>query len=386
MMLKTSTFTLIFLTTAIGAEADKAIKKLWGETTESSFESVLQYAPRLMGYTFEDIITSRLSQRATKTIIGTARLPFDPTKSAYELSDGLSNIPGVIHDAVSDTVGLIKNVNYASYPKTSRIRLCSSNLVSNLTSEVTPMHLVNPMFHLGAIIDEKLYETTDSTAGSYELRDQVEKGGLVCHNIPIKSYEPVDLAIERLMCIDRGFEQSYDFLGYNCGGYTKDVLLMAGLGFPQAINWGVGTELTLPRHEEDYKNNKAKIRKECDDHIQNIRSMIFKLNRGIKPTRELQNFLSTNTEIGMGLFFQLLVLKDKVDNFDLSPILTRFKKMDELSSVILDSRGEIRRKYRYLFQNLIETIPEGGFIYDSRYAPAYEILKKAIDSKDLPKK
>ncbi|MBG60900.1 MAG: hypothetical protein CMJ16_10615 [Peredibacter sp.] len=266
MMLKTSTFTLIFLTTAIGAEADKAIKNLWGETTESSFESVLQYAPRLMGYTFEDIITSRLSQRAAKTIIGTARLPFDPTKSAYELSDGLSNIPGVIHDAVSDTVGLIKNVNYASYPKTSRIRLCSSNLVSNLTSEVTPMHLVNPMLHLGVVIDEKLYETTDSLAGRYELRDQVEKGGLVCHNIPIKSYEPVNLAIERLMCIDRGFEQSYDFLGYNCGGYTRDVLLMAGLGYPQAINWGVGSEFTIPRHEEDYKSNRAQIRKKCDDH------------------------------------------------------------------------------------------------------------------------
>lgn len=380
MMLKTSTFTLIFLTTAIGAEADKAIKNLWGETTESSFESVLQYAPRLMGYTFEDIITSRLSQRAAKTIIGTARLPFDPTKSAYELSDGLSNIPGVIHDAVSDTVGLIKNVNYASYPKTSRIRLCSSNLVSNLTSEVTPMHLVNPMLHLGVVIDEKLYETTDSLAGSYELRDQVEKGGLVCHNIPIKSYEPVNLAIERLMCIDRGFEQSYDFLGYNCGGYTRDVLLMAGLGYPQAINWGVGSEFTIPRHEEDYKSNRTQIRKECDDHIKNIRSMITKLNKGIRPSKELRSILSTNTEIGMGLFFQLLILKNKVNNFDLSPVLKRFKELDELPELILNSKGEIRQRYRYLFQNLIKTIPKSGQIYDSRYDQAYKILDLAKDT------
>lgn len=380
MMLKTSTFTLIFLTTAIGAEADKAIKNLWGETTESSFESVLQYAPRLMGYTFEDIITSRLSQRAAKTIIGTARLPFDPTKSAYELSDGLSNIPGVIHDAVSDTVGLIKNVNYASYPKTSRIRLCSSNLVSNLTSEVTPMHLVNPMLHLGVVIDEKLYETTDSLAGRYELRDQVEKGGLVCHNIPIKSYEPVNLAIERLMCIDRGFEQSYDFLGYNCGGYTRDVLLMAGLGYPQAINWGVGSEFTIPRHAEDYKSNRAQIRKECDDHIKNIRSMITKLNKGIRPSKELRSILSTNTEIGMGLFFQLLILKNKVNNFDLSPVLKRFKELDELTELILNSKGEIRQRYRYLFQNLIKTIPKSGQIYDSRYDQAYKILDLAKDT------
>lgn len=380
MMLKTSTFTLIFLTTAIGAEADKAIKNLWGETTESSFESVLQYAPRLMGYTFEDIITSRLSQRAAKTIIGTARLPFDPTKSAYELSDGLSNIPGVIHDAVSDTVGLIKNVNYASYPKTSRIRLCSSNLVSNLTSEVTPMHLVNPMLHLGVVIDEKLYETTDSLAGRYELRDQVEKGGLVCHNIPIKSYEPVNLAIERLMCIDRGFEQSYDFLGYNCGGYTRDVLLMAGLGYPQAINWGVGSEFTIPRHAEDYKSNRAQIRKKCDDHIKNIRSMITKLNKGIRPSKELRSILSTNTEIGMGLFFQLLILKNKVNNFDLSPVLKRFKELDELTELILNSKGEIRQRYRYLFQNLIKTIPKSGQIYDSRYDQAYKILDLAKDT------
>lgn len=380
MMLKTSTFTLIFLTTAIGAEADKAIKNLWGETTESSFESVLQYAPRLMGYTFEDIITSRLSQRAAKTIIGTARLPFDPTKSAYELSDGLSNIPGVIHDAVSDTVGLIKNVNYASYPKTSRIRLCSSNLVSNLTREVTPMHLVNPMLHLGVVIDEKLYETTDSLAGRYELRDQVEKGGLVCHNIPIKSYEPVNLAIERLMCIDRGFEQSYDFLGYNCGGYTRDVLLMAGLGYPQAINWGVGSEFTIPRHEEDYKSNRTQIRKECDDHVKNIRSMITKLNKGIRPSKELRSILSTNTEIGMGLFFQLLILKNKVNNFDLSPVLKRFKELDELSELILNSKGEIRQRYRYLFKNLIKTIPKSGQIYDSRYDQAYKILDLAKDT------
>ena len=108
--------------------------------------------------------------------------------------------------------------------------------------------------------------------------------------------------------------------------------------------------------------------------------MITKLNKGIRPSNELRSILSTNTEIGMGLFFQLLILKNKVNNFDLSPVLKRFKELDELTELILNSKGEIRQRYRYLFQNLIKTIPKSGQIYDSRYDQAYKILDLAKDT------
>ncbi len=362
------------------SEKQDAINNLWN-TKSGKLESTLLYVPRLIQYTVEDIVTSRTSHRIGKTATGTVALTKDTQKGGYELADSIVNIPGTVHDIASDAVGLTKNIYQAGFKRTNRIQMCSTNLISNLTSKLTPYHFFNPGNHLGVVVDDDLFESTDSMAGSRELRKQNNKGGMVCHNVGIKNEDTIDLAVERLMCIDDYFYMSYDFLKYNCGGYTKDVLNMSGMTFPQGVNWGVGSEFISISKEDAYKQKKKDAMKYCSGYVDQIKRLILKLSNGEGAMEEISYLRRESKPIGMGLYFQLLVLQENDHSLDLRFLLDRFYNEHKLFKIVLNSKGEIKLKYRSFFKNLINTIDSDQFVYGAECSQAYYIIKTAQEGK-----
>ena len=349
---------LLTVSSIASASNQHALEKVWGEDKENILEKSLLYLPRLVLYSVDDIVTSRTSHRIVNTVSGAAKLAYDSVKGGYELADGLVNIPATIHDATADVIGLAKNVRFAASPRSSRIQLCSTNLMSNLTHDLTVGHFVMPSFHLGVVIDKDHYETTDQLAGSAELRDQVSKGGMVCHDVAIESDETESIAIERLLCVDQEFSYRYDFVNYNCGGYTKTVMNLAGLGYPQHINWGVGAEFVINSTKDSFKDDMSDTKSICDNHINQVKNLIFKIQANQNIDSEIDYFSQKYryNKLSFALKLQLEAFHLKNPHLGLGRIIDNHGKVTESEfKVIVNKKGLIKRKYKKLLSNIAKS-------------------------------
>ncbi|MBS1984213.1 MAG: hypothetical protein JST16_08575 [Bdellovibrionales bacterium] len=171
-----------------------------------------------------------------------------------------------------------------------RIQLCTSNLASGLSRRLTAAHAINPANHIALYIDGGVYETQDPRATN-DLSDASIKGGIHCTPVPILNGEPESIAIERLECVDKHFNTGYSFATYNCGGYTHDILKMAGLGVAAFENFGIGGEFAS-RNGKDMKESIRRTTEKCNQHIHSLRKAISTLESGKDATLELKTLES----------------------------------------------------------------------------------------------
>lgn len=281
----TTILAVSLFTLSLGAQAsgfsDEYLDKVWGEQKENSLTRVGLYAPRLVGGTLKQIFWGRSARRIVRTgeagvnaingeITGDQELV---EKSGYQASDSAINVLGLGHDVVADIGASAKNVTSATSYRSSRIKLCTTNLMSNLGQQLNYTHFFNPAYHIGVIFDGMYDETSDGGASSDELRRYNDRG-IVCEDVPVLSNEPEAIAIERLTRMDTVFNPGYDFTSYNCGGYTRDILKSSGLGYPSFLNMGIGSEIDLKGSHKRLEDERQTAILKCDEHINMVRELI----------------------------------------------------------------------------------------------------------------
>ncbi len=283
------------------------LEKQWGQGQKNT---AAQVALNMLNFPLNVIIhilAEQVASRVINFIYATYNLVRGNSKQAIAFyQDSLVNGPGLLADAISDVGTLVKQFFYASAPTSSRIRLCTTNIVlpDNLTPDLRYMRasylrFINPMVHVGVIIDQGPhrggYETLDPKSYNYLTKASEAGGDVRCQYVPLMSGESESLAIERLECVDREYwNAEYGFFAYNCGGYTKDILEWSGLGYALYANLGIGSDFS----GKDIKNaesHRQRIAGKCDSHIASIRNIIDALEKGqeMNPASSLFLFKSS---------------------------------------------------------------------------------------------
>ncbi len=260
------------------------------------------YFSRLLADSIMSILAGQTASRAANSVdaIGSAAQG-NSQRVAVLYADSLANIPGLLADMTSDAGSMVKQFMYASAPASSRIQLCTANTIRPENNPTCALvRSLNPLVHIGVLIDGGRgrggYETRDPPQdGIFEAA--LKAGGDVrCRTVPLMSGESESLAIERLECVDRIYheEAPYDFLKYNCGGYTKDILEWSGLGYSLFANLGIGSDISS-KDLKQMESSRQKIAAKCGSRISAIRNAIATLEGGRALDGPTLNFLKNPT-------------------------------------------------------------------------------------------
>lgn len=374
----TTSLILITMTSGVSAQtfADKALDQVWGERKESDFARVGLYTPRLVGGALKNVFLGRTAKRVANTGVAGVNAAVGSiegdqeqlTLSGYQAADSAVNVLGLGHDMVADIGASVKGVTSATSYTTSRIQVCTTNLMSNIRYNLTYEHFFNPAYHVGNLIDGQYDETSDGGASPNQLRYHAAKG-IKCDNVPVLSNEPESIAIERLTCTDTHYEVDYDFVGYNCAGYTRDVLKVAGLGYPTFLNMGIGSELDLKRIEKGLKGQKEEVAAICDEHIAKVRKMILLTSEGRTLPVELEEHFESNSyngnRLSADLALQLIILastsKNDVLREQVREITLSARKQKKFYLVYYKANDpetrELSRTYHQTLKNIMAANP-----------------------------
>lgn len=249
--------------------AASRLSRVWGIQNETWWIRVLKYPFRLVYHAGDRVIRSR----TTNSVVNLAR---------REFSNSALNPLLAAHNASMDLGRLMTVPIDAAYAETSRIELCTSNLIYNAfgqdTTAMRALASVNPLLHVGVIIDDQ-YETRDSLmqGSSGSLLNARSQDDVYCHKLSIRSNEPEPVVLERLRCLNEVFgnNMEYSLFGYNCGGYTRDILEAAGLSYPPFVNMMIGSNINT-RSAQDTQNL-ANAKEYCENHLRLSRLMINSL-------------------------------------------------------------------------------------------------------------
>jgi hypothetical protein len=263
-------------------------QKLWFDPDESAGKKATLFAPRLLGRPVFELFKGKTVHRVLNTGMGVEyvakALDGDQedglTCAGYRSADGLLNPGGTLNDLIADTAFLAKSPTYSTSGLSNRIQVCTENLSTAASSTLTKGHPLDPMMHVGVMIDHGVYGTADPAGSSGMLADALSKGGIRCYPAPNLSNETQSVAIERLECANSNYSFDYRFMTNNCGSYTADILKIAGLGFPDLPNAGVGLLNRTQKRKRDAEMKKTKDF--CDMHMQNFKDAIGALEEG-KP-------------------------------------------------------------------------------------------------------
>lgn len=374
----TTSIMLITMTGSVSAQtfSDKALDQVWGERKESDLARVGLYAPRLVGGALKNVFLGRTAKRVVTTGVAgvnaaVGSLEGDQEQvalSGYQAADSAVNVLGLGHDMVADIGASVKGVTSATSYTSSRIKVCTTNLMSNIRYKLTYEHFFNPAYHVGNLIDGQYDETADGGAYPDQLRRHADKG-IKCDNVPVLSNEPESIAIERLTCTDTHFEVDYDFVGYNCAGYTRDVLKVAGLGYPTFLNMGIGSELDLKRIEKGLRGQKEEVAAICDDHIAKVRKTILLTSEGRTLPTDLMAHFEARTfrgnRVSADLALQLIILastsKNEALREQVSDITYTARKQKEFHRVYYKANDpetrELSRTYHHTLKNIMAANP-----------------------------
>ncbi len=169
----------------------------------------------------------------------------------------------------------------------SRIKVCSSNLGRHIDTVDKFLYQFMPAVHVGFVIDG-VEESADGGNG-HGILSVTKDQGQRCMPVPVLKNQSDSLAIEKLQCLNSTYSQTdrFHLFKYNCGGYTKDLLHSAGLGYPALLNWGIGSRLKFG--VDSHALELARIT--CDHHIHKFRELISHLESGVtiaSPPRALE--------------------------------------------------------------------------------------------------
>ena len=164
-------------------------------------------------------------------------------KTAYEKLEALNPL-SYVNDLFSDSISVLKWAFHRKthYPST-RILVCTSNLVSNLHIDSHFLHILNPMFHIFLLIDGE-YETRDPNTAA-ALESAGKRAGIISSPVWIPKGVSEDEVVHKIIALDKKLrsESAYHFLFNNCGAYTKRLLRENGLIYPVLLNFGIGSEI-----------------------------------------------------------------------------------------------------------------------------------------------
>ena len=221
------------------------------------------------------------------------------------------------------------------------------------------MHLVDPTLHSAGLIDGR-DETADPISNGHELADSRPKGGITCVPVPLLRNESESLAIERLRCLDRQFRPPYSFVRYNCVGYTRDLFGMAGLGYPDLPNAGIGGGYFIPRPAEVAERRRTAL-ETCDGYVAWFQGALRALENGEPLTEAQVRRLPDVREAGDDLKLQFALSAARGGNPENAAAVRRttqeFGDSGRFSSaaLYLETRhGKVRVKPR--FRKLIQSM------------------------------
>ncbi len=244
----------------------------WGDRYESRLETMQKFPARLIGLPLKRLFGGKIGQSVGATIA----LPYatlsgstDHFSSAlYRSLLGYATNPLlVVNHGISDFFASFKTLRHAHLKSTSRIQVCTCKFP------------ILPMEYIYFVADQGAFSNFGPGLEELAPKDQWYYNASNCFNVPIKSGESTSLALERLSCISRRAKISgADFINYNCGGITRDILHAAGLSFPDVSNLGIGSNMasTPKSMVEGLVRNKII----CNGYIEDLRTLIFKLEKG----------------------------------------------------------------------------------------------------------
>lgn len=260
----------------------KQLESQWGNKHQSLLTRITSIPHRLLIRPFVELGQGRIVQRTINTgkaigyFVGSVADSERMARAGYLSSESLINPLGVVHEVISDAANLVSSPLKPMERLTSRISSCTNNIVySTYLSKKLAMIPISPIVHVGNVVDGDYYETSDPGGGS--VLNALNDGGIICTPATIKRNQSDSLAIERLQCAQNAFRTEYNFFGYNCGGYSRDVADVAGIRFTSLPNFGIGNELI---DRENMKKIKAEAKTFCDNTISNFQLLLRDLELG----------------------------------------------------------------------------------------------------------
>lgn len=360
----------------------RRLRDVWGTENEGFWERLFKYPFRLVYHTVDRTIGGR-----TVGSVG------DLARGQYQ--DSIVNPLMTAHNITMDVGHLATAPIDAAFPSTNRIELCTSNLIFNFmrgydgfTSKERALAALNPTLHVGVVIDDQ-YETRDALmdGSNGTLRNAEIEADLDCVDLSIRSNEPESVVLERLRCLNETFGgamgyKDYSLFGYNCGGYTRDIIEAAGLSMPVGINFGIGSVI---RNRNDDMDRKLENSVEyCNNHLRLSRLMINALENENLTDQLIESFeqhvLNPPTNTGQGglyspspdLMLQLMISSARSDDDE---DLNRVQSL--LETIIQRARsrgGEVEDTYNFnrgldFFKFYLEPSSEaqGGHIVKRKY-------------------
>lgn len=392
---------------AAPAEPGGFTERHWSRHKENPAVTAALYIPRLVWNLTRQVFTGEIAHRLANLAVGvyqTFRFGREDhwRKAAYRIADSPANPLALLNGAVSDAGASLKWARYSTGKTTSRIQACTANITSVISTHVTVGHFIMPATHVGVLVDGGAYETSDPQS-SGALTDVVKQGGgLVCENVPILSGEPESLAIERLECVDQLYtgQSGYEFGGYNCGGYTKDILKWSGLGFPKFPNMGIGVHFGVGPAEgaRRARRLKTQVVEHCDRRIRAIQRALRALERGETLDNDAWNYLMTDSRPSGGpvwmssdVRLQFLVLAARGKNAEnriwISGWIYRFELYSKLLDAYYDDtpRGwEIKKSRRPFLKELFRGLDAEALAWLETVSPEASRLQRRLTGKESP--
>ncbi len=346
---------------SVPKEVQAQILEQWGPKNESSSKKALNFLPRLIGHTVEMIAIGKTTQRLANVGAASVHLVkgFQQKSqldvAAYKSADSILNPGASLSDLLSDLVGVLKSPVYATSKLSKRIQICTNNLQSSLSNNLTPAHQIMPAEHVAFMIDDGIFETQDPRADR-ELHNSLDKGGIICLPVPLLKNESESIAIERLNCVNSEYRQrfNYDFLSNNCGTYSLEIARLAGLGYPILPNFGVGI-VNEKRSEEKIAALKDTAMA-CDNHLDFIRLTIFALESGRSLTDAQTTYFNTLPTVALtdDTVLQFFISAARGRNSGNRGFVEHLWRQAYLRSYLLDSSTTKARSKNGAYRRLIE--------------------------------
>ncbi|MEK6578672.1 MAG: hypothetical protein AABZ55_05545 [Bdellovibrionota bacterium] len=272
-----------------------------------------------------------------------------------KLSNSVLNISATINDIISDVFTLLNTPISATGRASDRIAVCTNNLLEAMGDhEVGPNHFLNPSSHIAIVIDDSL-ETADPRSGGNEIRRSKQHlGGAVCTPVTVYNNDSDSRVIENMMCISQFYRRNapYDFWGYNCGGFTKDVLEYSESHLNIIPNLGIGAQISLALSESDDIKRKIALKAAkniCDNHLTRMNQIILTLEMGSSLSENDKKYIENiPTKLPTpDMYFQLLVSAARGHNENnRSSLQGFFKDRDAIldNYILKNSDGDISLK------------------------------------------
>ena len=139
-------------------------------------------------------------------------------------------------------------------------------------TEIGPpaVRAMSPAVHVAAVID-KAVSTSDPNGGDSIIHNLRKRRGAICTPATLPSDMTESAYIYRLLCANSVYSSNakYQFFGYNCGGYTRDILNWTGSDMTTVPNFGLGAQLQLPfaKHQKSRRDSKSSVVNSCNDRL-----------------------------------------------------------------------------------------------------------------------